>query len=293
MLDIIREAAIGQAIRFISRNRLLQYPEERPDFVLPPQYASLLNGDEKPKEEYDSTPQNEAYDSDHDVEALGRARTVTSVRSAPFSQDRVEAERTLSMQRTKTIPIVPQKTTDGIVLVDWYTTDDAANPQNWSGSKKGFVVFILAIYTFTVYCAGPIWATSAEGIVHHFGVSPVAATLGLSLYVLAYGVGDVFFSPITEIPVVGRNPVYYLTFIVFWVLAFPAAVQNSFGGLLALRFWMGFFGSPALANGGATVGDMFDLIYIPYGLSWWVLSAWCGPAFGPGKYSIPRALSAS
>lgn len=44
---------------------------------------------------------------------------------------------------------------------------------------------------------------------------------------------------------------------------------------------MGFFGSPALANGGATVGDMFELIYIPYGLSWWVLSAWCGPAFGP------------
>lgn len=57
--------------------------------------------------------------------------------------------------------------------------------------------------------------------------------------------------------------------------------MNNFGGFLALRFFLGFFGSPALANGGATVGDMFQLIYIPYGLSWWVLSAWCGPAFGP------------
>jgi DHA1 family multidrug resistance protein-like MFS transporter len=44
---------------------------------------------------------------------------------------------------------------------------------------------------------------------------------------------------------------------------------------------MGFFGSPALANGGATIGEMYALIYIPYGLSWWVFSAWAGLAFGP------------
>jgi DHA1 family multidrug resistance protein-like MFS transporter len=99
--------------------------------------------------------------------------------------------------------------------------------------------------------------------------------------VLAYGVGDLLFSPLTEIPVVGRNPVYYLTFIIFWILAFPTAVVDSFGGLLALRFFLGFFGSPALANGGATIGDLYELIYIPYGLLWWVFSAWGGPAFGP------------
>ena len=72
-----------------------------------------------------------------------------------------------------------------------------------------------------------------------------------------------------------------LTFIVFWILSFPTATVSSYGGFLALRFFLGFFGSPALANGGATVGDLFSLIYIPYGLSFWVLSAWCGPAFGP------------
>lgn len=45
-------------------------------------------------------------------------------------------------------------------------------------------------------------------MVEKFGVSPVAASLGLSFYVLAYGVGDLLFSPITEIPAVGRNPFY-------------------------------------------------------------------------------------
>ncbi|KAB5584919.1 hypothetical protein GE09DRAFT_1209560 [Coniochaeta sp. 2T2.1] len=85
----------------------------------------------------------------------------------------------------------------------------------------------------------------------------------------------------TEIPVIGRNPVYSLTFIVYWALLFPTATVKNFSGLLALRFWLASFGSPALANGDATIGDMFVLIYILVGLSMWVLSAWIGPVFGP------------
>ncbi|RDW63565.1 hypothetical protein BP6252_11110 [Coleophoma cylindrospora] len=299
MLDLIREAPIGQAIRFLSRNRLLQHPEEKPDFKLPAQYIALLKGDDpKPKrrlpenEKEDDEAQSQAEtgpsrsdtadrSEDPDLEALEVTRTLESVRTAPYTNERLRAEQMLEIEKTKTIPIVPQKTSDGVVLVDWYTTDDPANPQNWSGGKKSFVVFILCFYTSTVYCAGPIYSTATEGIVNHFGISPVAASLGLALYVLAYGIGDLLFAPLTEIPIVGRNHVYYLTAIVFWVLSFPAAVVNNFGGLLALRFWMGFFGSPALANGGATVGDLYALIYVPYGLSWWVLSAWCGPAIGP------------
>jgi DHA1 family multidrug resistance protein-like MFS transporter len=313
MLDTIREAPLGQAIRLISRNRLLKYPEEKDDFVLPAQYRLLLRSDgdlkhrqhESPsvdpelleKEDGDNPHRPEAAeDEDTDLEALEQTRTITSVRTAPYSAERMRAEQALD--RTNSLVIIPQKTSDGIILVDWYTTDDPANPQSWSSLKKNFIVFILCLYTCTVYCAGPIYAASAGGVVEKFKISPVAASLGLSLYVLAYGIGDLLFSPLTEIPAIGRNPVYCkqfqlfksqsrsnaladLTFIVFWILSFPTAVVNSYGGFLALRFFLGFFGSPALANGGATVGDMYHLIYIPYGLSWWVLSAWCGPAFGP------------
>lgn len=295
MLDLIREAPIGQAIRLLSRRRLLQYPEEKADFQIPEQYTSLLDRGEKdvgnqssssngvlttPSETENTNASGILTHDGDDIESLGRTRTLTSTRSAPFTNERLQAERVMELQKTKSIAIAPQTTTDGIILVDWYTTDDPANPQNWSTFKKYFVVFVLCFYTFTVYCAGPIYATAEEGIQKEFGVSPVASTLGLSLYVLAYGIGDLLFSPLSEIPSIGRNPVYYLTFIVFWVLSFPAPVADSFGGLLALRFWLGFFGSPALANGGATVGDMFSLIYIPFGLSWWVFSAWAGPSLG-------------
>jgi DHA1 family multidrug resistance protein-like MFS transporter len=298
MLDIVREAPVGQLVRLLSGNRLLQYPEEATEFQLPVQYVTQLGNNEKPdrrrhnssnsQDPIQSPTESESaaepglgQDTEEELETLGMVRTKGSVRLAPYTNERLRAEQELDLDRSRSIPIIPQRTSDGVVLVDWYTTDDPENPQNWSDFKKGFVVFILCSYTWTVYCAGPIYASAAEGIVEHFHVSPVAATLGLSVYILAYGIGDLLFSPLTEIPIIGRNPVYYLTFIAFWAISFGPPNVDTFGGLLALRFFLGFFGSPALANGGATVGDLYSLIYIPYGLSWWVFSAWAGPAIGP------------
>jgi DHA1 family multidrug resistance protein-like MFS transporter len=223
MLEIIREAPLGQAIRLISRNRLLRYPEELPDFELPVQYRLLIKSEGYFKKQHheptsyspevveqdDSvTPHHSETltDEDPDLEALEQLGAVVSIRTAPYSAERMRAERELD--RTKSLPIAPQKSPDGTIFVDWYTTDDPANPQNWSSFKKNFVVFVLCFYTWTVYCAGPIYAASEPGVVEKFHISPVAASLGLSLYVLAYGIGDLLFSPLTEIPIIGRNPVY-------------------------------------------------------------------------------------
>lgn len=297
MYDIFRESALGQAIRFVSRNKLLQYPEERPDFVLPQEYLALLSNSEK-QHEIISDRSNSHIDhpsgspaplsddssqtADEDGEDLRRERTVGSIQRGPYMEHgRYDPEQQIELKKTKSEPIVPVKTNDGVILVDWYTTDDQANPQNWSSFKRSYIVFVICLYTWVTYVAGSVFAFSEPGIVEHFGVSVEASELGLALYVLAYGVGPLIFGPLTEIPVIGRNPVYYLTFIVFFALSFPAATINSFGGLLAVRFFAGFFGSVGIAIGGASIQDVFTLIYFPYGLGWWVLSFWAGPAIGP------------
>lgn len=211
---------------------------------------------------------------------------------APRQPADAEKGQGLELQLMRSAAIAPQKTADGIVFVDWYTNDDPANPQNWSCRKKAFVIFVLCIYTWTVYCAGPIYATGEEGIQREFGIGPVASTLGLALYILAYGIGDLLFAPLTEIPVIGRNPVYWGTIIIFWALSFPTATANSFGGLLALRFFTGFFASPALANGGATVGDMLSLMDVPFGLSWWFSRRAQVQPLGLRSGALPRRLKA-
>jgi DHA1 family multidrug resistance protein-like MFS transporter len=141
MLEIVRDAPLGQVIRVISRNKLLRYPEERPDFELPAQYVSLLNNGLEEKSQDEDTTTSDQLDSQNDISPkhqspnepnldLETARTITSTQTTPYSNERLQAEHIHSLARTKSLPIVPQKTTDGIILVDWYTTDDSSNPQN-------------------------------------------------------------------------------------------------------------------------------------------------------------------
>jgi hypothetical protein len=61
--------------------------------------------------------------------------------TAPVSTYSADPESEL--QKEKSLPILPQKSTDGRILVDWYTTDDDKNPQNWSLRKKVFVSFLI------------------------------------------------------------------------------------------------------------------------------------------------------
>ncbi|KAK3626820.1 hypothetical protein LTR22_023024 [Elasticomyces elasticus] len=328
MTDLVREAPLGQLIRFISRNKLFRYPEEQPGFVLPLQYAVRRTSEKGT--DHGSSADLSVHETDgiekaesflgpatslgKDFDDLGMTRTKSKHCSLPYSSDRVDAERQLDLERTQTLPIIPQVTIDGIILVDWYTTDDPANPRkqpdgfttpwmharladssypsvldNWSSRKRGFVTFLICAYTWVVYTGSSIYAPSEGGVMEQFGVSPVLAALPLSLYVLAYGLGPLIFAPLCEIPAIGRNPVYILTFVLFTALSFPTAVVNDFSGLLALRFFQGFFGSPALANGGATFSDMYSLLYVPYQLSWWVFAAWGGPALGPlmAGFAVP------
>lgn len=135
-----------------------------------------------------------------------------------------------------------------------------------------------------------IYAPSEPGVMIAFGVSETAAQLGLALYVLAYGIGPMLWAPLSEIPSIGRNPPYIATFALFVILTVPAALVDNYGGLIVLRFLQGFFGSPCLATGGASLGDIFSLIKLPYALCLWALFATGGPALGPiiSGFSVPK-----
>ncbi|KAL9107843.1 MAG: hypothetical protein Q9227_007358 [Pyrenula ochraceoflavens] len=134
-----------------------------------------------------------------------------------------------------------------------------------------------------------IYTPSSPYVEEIFHVSPAAASLGLALYVLGYGTGPLLFSPLSEIPVIGRNPPYMATFGIFVILAVPTALVDNFAGLLVLRFLQGFFGSPCLATGGASIGDLYSLIKLPYFLTGWAAFATLGPALGPviSGFSVP------
>lgn len=89
------------------------------------------------------------------------------------------------------------------------------------------------------------------------------------------------FSPLSEIPSLGRNWIYIITFILYAAFTIGTAVAPNFASLIILRFLAGFVGSPALATGGATLQDMYSVIQLPYCIAIWVAAASMGPALGP------------
>ena len=88
-------------------------------------------------------------------------------------------------------------------------------------------------------------------------------------------------APMSEIPFIGRNPVYIGTLAAFVLLQLGVIYAKNFGMLLAFRFITGFVGSPVLATGGASISDMYKPSKRAYGIAVWGVAAVCGPALGP------------
>ncbi|KAF4989458.1 hypothetical protein FDECE_14713 [Fusarium decemcellulare] len=323
MADLIREAPLGQLIRFVTRNRYFQYPEEKADFKLPDPWILLMNNPDAiidednpnatntnitapvssasstvaddPDSDSKARPTKPEHDEDPerasrpDGPPLRLHRTRSAQETQAYTIDRLQADEEHDIEKVQSIPIVPKKTKDGAILVDWYYSDDAENPHNWSNKKRFGISLIICLYTFVVYTSSAIYTSSTEGVMHAFGVSQLKATLGLSIYVLGYGIGPLLFSPLSEIPRIGRNPVYIVTMFLFVIISIPTALVGNYPGLMVLRFLQGFFGSPCLASGGASLGDMYSLMALPYAMMAWVSAAYCGPALGPliSGFAVP------
>jgi DHA1 family multidrug resistance protein-like MFS transporter len=166
-------------------------------------------------------------------------------------------------------------------IVTWYDNDDKDNPRNWSSGKKAWVLLVVSLYTFVVYCAASIITPTVENVMQRYHISTEVATLGLSLYVFGYAVGPMIWSPLSEVHFIGRNPTYLYSFVIFFTISIVLAVVDNFPCIVVLRFLQGFFGSPALATGGASIEDIYDMYSAPYGYVWWVMAMYCGPALGP------------
>jgi len=167
------------------------------------------------------------------------------------------------------------------IIVDWYGDDDPENPQNWSLVKKCYLTGLIMLMTSSVYMGSSIYSPAVMQAVEYFGVGQVTATLGISLFVVGYGIGPLFLSPMTEIPAIGRTPPYVLTLAIFTILQIPTALVDNFAGFAILRFLAGFVGSPPLATGGASIQDVFAPHKVPYAMGLYGLAAGSAPALAP------------
>lgn len=133
-----------------------------------------------------------------------------------------------------------------MAVIGWYSEHDPDNPHNWSSAKKLWVAMLLFVYTFSVYIGSSLYTASTPDIMEIYGVSNIVASLGLTMYVLAYGLGSMLFSPLSEIPVIGRTLPYTITYSIFVVLCIPMALVDNIAGILFYVFSSAFLARLAL-----------------------------------------------
>ena len=73
---------------------------------------------------------------------------------------------------------------DADTLVDWYGTNDLANPVHWSSRKRLVVAALIFLYTVTVAVGSSVYLVSEPGLRLEYNVSEQQSLLPLSLYVL-------------------------------------------------------------------------------------------------------------
>ena len=312
-MDFFRETQLGQIARWLSNERILLYPEEKSDFQIPVTYLNSITtvaATEKPKQGL-SEEQNTSGGAEGDISSekaaepddtldqstgseslslrdsadLARITTRQDMHKICTQEDLEAAYRATTLQQSlkqqDPQPIQATKTSDGSILVTWYATDDPENPQNWSLLAKSNVVFQMYQYVVVVYMGSAIYSASGPQFMEIFGVTQSVASLGLGLYVLGYGIGPLFLSPLSEIPAVGRNPPYMVSFLLFIIISIPTALVNNVPGFMVLRFLQGIFGSPCIATTGASLGDITNLFHLPYLMMGWAMAGFIGPALGP------------
>ena len=203
------------------------------------------------------------------------------------------------MQRTMSKPIVPQKTSNGNIFVDWYTTDDPANPQNWSNGQAVPFSLIICPYTFIVYMALRSTPPASLASWNKLPTSALAAVrLSLSRCTsLAYGRVRCFGLHYPKSPLSAGLRFTPQPWQSFHYSRMPTALVDNFAGLSGPAIPPGLLRIAVSRQSGLpqwvicvlcstshshckSPGQIYHISLTYYSVAW-VSAAYCGPALGP------------
>lgn len=105
MYDTIRDSSFGQALRFVTGNKTLLFPDELPNFELP-----------------SPTTEEKKIDYESEVSTITNCNRESKGNELDIDEELAQRADIEPIERTISRPIHPVMTSDGIILIDWYAT---------------------------------------------------------------------------------------------------------------------------------------------------------------------------
>ncbi|QRW17455.1 major facilitator superfamily transporter [Rhizoctonia solani] len=166
-------------------------------------------------------------------------------------------------------------------FVDWDSPDDLKNPRNWTFRHRWAATAVVSLFTFMSPLASSMVAPALPQVTRELGLEQgsVLESMTLSVFVLAYAVGPLFFGPLSEI--YGRRLILQGSNMFFLGFNIACSRAQTSSQLLAFRFLAGLGGSAPLAIGGGTIADLWAPEERGMAMSLYSLAPLTGPAIGP------------
>lgn len=162
--------------------------------------------------------------------------------------------------------------------VDFYD-GDVENPKNWGKGRRWYITIVSISLVLNATFASSAPSGCIEGIAEEFGVSIVAAGLVITLFLLGYCFGPLFFAPLSEF--FGRRWIFYTTFICYIIFNFLCAWAPNFGALLVGRFITGTFASAPLSNAPGVLADLWGPVERGNAMAVFAMITFAGPGLSP------------
>ncbi|GAB1218196.1 hypothetical protein ATERTT37_007449 [Aspergillus terreus] len=163
-------------------------------------------------------------------------------------------------------------------VVSWIP-NDPHNPLNFNHRYKQSIAFLAITGSVVVAFGSSTYAGGMTDIMADLHCSREVAILGISLFVLGFGVGPIMWGPLSEI--YGRRLTLTLSLCLFAVFSAAAAGAQTIQALVVLRFFASSLGSAPWAVTSGMMSDMFPAHDRGLYSSLFSATALSGPALGP------------
>ncbi|GAB7341290.1 hypothetical protein MBLNU457_7561t1 [Dothideomycetes sp. NU457] len=160
-----------------------------------------------------------------------------------------------------------------------FSPDDIENPKNWSMARRWYITIVSVLLVVNATFASSSPSGALDSLSQELHVSVEAAGLVVTLFLLGYCAGPLFWAPLSEF--YGRRWIFYLTFILYIAFNFFCAFTPNFAGLLVGRFLTGTFASSSLSNAPGVLADIWGPVERGNAMALFSMMTFIGPALGP------------
>ena len=163
-------------------------------------------------------------------------------------------------------------------IVEW-VPQDPYNPMLYPRPMKWMITAVVSFAALAIAFASTAYSGSIPQIIEQFHISDELSIAGISLFVLGFAIGPLFWAPLSEL--FGRQILFFFTYAALTAFNAGAAGAQNIQTLLVLRFLAGSFGSSPLTNSGGVIADMFPASERGLALCAFASAPFLGPTLGP------------